>query len=338
MTIIPLIQPQSANGPTGGVLPSMQAVVSYEFGGAETLRLQTFPIAIAQPGQVLIKVQTAGIGKWDLSDREGMFVKMTGQEPVFPRILGAEGSGTIMGVGPDVKNWQVGDQVYGLALEPNPRRGFYAQYTALPAERIWKVPKGLSLEQAGVLPSDGGTALRGLEQLNLAKGSKLMIFGASGGIGHLALQLARRKGLQVMAVASGADGVRFCRTLGSNMTIDGHQQDILAVAREFAPEGLDGALMTFGGEKARQALKALKPGAPVVSPYGVMGLESPSPEIEIGFYNGNYDRPLLKRLNSLIESGPFEVRVSQTFGLDQVAEAHQALTEHYLGRLALCCD
>ncbi len=156
----------------------------------------------------------------------------------------------------------------------------------------------MSLQQAGALSSAGGTALRGLEQLNLAKGSKLMIIGASGGIDHLALQLARRMGLQVMAVASGADGVRFCRTFGSKMTVDGHQEDIRAVAREFAPEGLDGALMTCGGGKAKQALKALRPEAPVVSPDGVIGLESPSTEIEIGFFNGNYDRPLFKRLNS----------------------------------------
>ncbi len=106
MTIIPLIPDQSANGLYGlicAVLSAMQVVVSDEFGGAATQRLQTFPIAMAQPGQVLIKVHTAGIGKGDLSDREGLFEKLTMQEPVFPRILGAEGSGKIVRVGPDVK-------------------------------------------------------------------------------------------------------------------------------------------------------------------------------------------------------------------------------------------
>src|SRR5215813_2013620 len=98
---------------------------------------------------------------------------------------------------------------------------FYAEYAVVKADHVAPLPKGLALEAAGAMPADAITALCGLEKLNLKSGEKLAIFGASGGIGHLALQLAKRMNAKVIAIASGRDGVNLVRKLGADAAIDG---------------------------------------------------------------------------------------------------------------------
>ena len=137
------------------------------------------------------------------------------------------------------------------------------------------------------MPVDAITALRGLDDtLGLKPGESLMIFGASGGIGHLAVQLAKRMGARVLAVASGDDGVALARRLGADAVVDGHKDDVAAAAREFAPDGLDAALLTAGGEAAEKALTALREGGRVAYPNGV----EPEPQARSG-----RDHPELRR-------------------------------------------
>ena len=132
-----------------------------------------------------------------------------------------------------------GDHAYALALI-NPKGGFYAEYAVVKADNVSPIPKKLSVEQAGVMPSDALTALRGLDEiLKLKKGESLMVFGAGGGIGHLAVQLARRIGARVFAVASGDDGVALAKRLGADAVANGREDDVEAAVRAFAPNGLD---------------------------------------------------------------------------------------------------
>ena len=124
------------------------------------------------------------------------------------------------------------------------------------------MPPGVESEEAGALGADGITALRGLDDtLHLKKGERLMIFGASGGIGHIAVQLAKRMGAKVLAVASKPDGVALVRRLGADAAIDGHEATTSRrLSRAFAPEGLDAALVLAGGEGSAEALKAVRKG------------------------------------------------------------------------------
>jgi NADPH:quinone reductase-like Zn-dependent oxidoreductase len=262
---------------------------------------------------------------------------MLGVEPKFPWILGSEGAGTVIAAGEKASGFRGGERVYGDVWGTNPKAGFYAEYVALGADNVWPIPSTVTTEQAGALLIDGGTALRGLEDtLRLKQGEVLMIFGASGGIGHLAIQLAKRLGARVFAIASGEDGVALARRLGADAAVDGHSEVMTSSAREFAPGGFDAALVTVAGEAPEKALTLMRQGGRVAYPW-VNQRPPPKapPTVRLSGYNESPDRALLTRLNELAGAGAFEVHLGRTFALDQAAEAYAAVTSHHLGRLAL---
>jgi NADPH:quinone reductase-like Zn-dependent oxidoreductase len=314
---------------------TMRAAALDRFGGVETIQMKTLPVPEPGPDEILLRVESAGVGVWDPYEREGEFAKMFGTKPRFPYVLGSDGAGTIAAVGEEVHNFKEGDRAYALALA-NPKGGFYAQYAAVKAENVSRIPKKLTVEQAGVMPVDALTALRGLDEiLQLKQGESLLIFGAGGGIGHLAVQLAKRMGARVLAVASGQDGVALVKRLGADAVVDGRKDDVEAEARAFAPGGLDAALVTAGGEGADRALRAVRDHGRVAHPNGVMPAPKAPPGVKVQGYDGEPNARQIEKLNRLIESGPFEVHVARTFPLDKAAEAHRELDKHYLGKLAL---
>lgn len=314
---------------------TMRAVALDEFGGPEALRIQELPIPQIEPNEVLIRVEAAGVGAWDPYEREGRFVEITGVKPTFPYVLGTDGAGTIAAVGKDVNRFKEGDRVYAAQLA-NPKGGFYAQYAAINSDNVSHIPGHMSIEQAAVLPTDAVTALTGLEKvLGLKAGESLMVYGASGGIGHLALQLAKRIGANVFAIASGDDGVQFAKKLGADSVVDGRGDDVLEAAKTFAPNGIDAALVTAGGERTDEALLAIRKGGRIAYPHGVMPEPTAPDGVEIEAYDGEASRALIDRLNALIESGPFDVQVDRVFPLEEAGKAHKALAEHHLGKIAL---
>jgi len=320
---------------------TMKAIALDHFGDRETMKLQTLPVPEVGPDEVLIHVEWAGVGQWDSFEREGDFAREFGIEAKFPYVLGSDGAGALTAVGDRVKELTPGDRVYAFGLL-NPKGGFYAEYAAVKADDVSRIPDELTIQHAAAMPFDAMTALRGLDDtLALKPGESVMIFGASGGIGHLAVQLAKRMGARVFAVASGSDGVALVNRLGADAVVDGHKDDIAAAARQFAPDGLEAALITAGGPAADKALHAMRAGGRVAYPNGV----EPRPEAPFGIdaksYDGMPDPQAIEKLNSLIESSgppgtrPFEVHVARSFPLAQAAEAHRALDEHYLGKLVL---
>ena len=314
----------------------MRAAALDRFGGVENIHLKQLPVPQPGPDEVLLHIESAGVGVWDPYEREGEFAKMFGTKPTFPYVLGSDGAGTIAAVGAQVHRFKEGDHAYALALT-NPKGGFYAEYAAVKADYVSPIPKKLTVEQAGVMPSDALTALRGLDEiLQLKKGESLMVFGAGGGLGHLAVQLAKRMGARVFAVASGDDGVALAKRLGADAVANGRKDDVEAAARTFAPNGLDAALITAGGETTDRALRAMNKNGRVAYPNGVEPQPKAPSSVKAQSYDIEPTPQQIEKLNRLIESGPFEVHVARTFPLDKAADAHRELDKHYLGKLALC--
>jgi NADPH:quinone reductase-like Zn-dependent oxidoreductase len=214
--------------------------------------------------------------------------------------------------------------------------GFYAEYVKLKESHAARVPKGVDVKEAGALGADGITALRGLDdELRLRKGQSLMIIGASGGIGHMAVQLARRIGARVLAVASRPDGVKLVKKLGADTAIDGRSGDVARAAREFAPEGLDAALVCAGGDDVNEALKAVKQGGRIAYPHGVEP-EPRTPEgVTLLAYDGTPSEEAFDRLNRLIGDAPFHVELGKVYELDDAAQAHRDIGKHHLGKFAI---
>lgn len=314
---------------------TMQAAAIDRFGGIDTLTVRTLPVPQVGPDEVLIRVEVAGVGSWDGGERAGHYTDYLGA-PTFPYVLGWDGAGTIAAIGERVNRCKVGDRVYSATFPKRGGGGFYAQYAAVHADCVWHVPQGLTSEQAGVMGWDALTALTGLDDvLSLRRNESLLVFGASGGIGHLAVQLAKRMGARVLAVASGDDGVALARRLGADAVVDGRKEDAATAARRFAPDGLDAGLVTAGGEMTDRTLRAVRDGGRIAYPNGVTPKPAAPPGARITSYDAIRGQQAASKLDHLIASGAFEVHVARAFSLDRVGEAHAALEEHFVGKLAL---
>ncbi len=174
----------------------MQAMAVNEFGGTDKLTLHTLPVPTVDAGEVLIRIETAGVGIWETMEREGDLVY---NEVHFPRVLGGECAGTIVAVGESIERFAVGDRVYAQTFM-NDKGGSYAEYVVVSEETIAPMPASLDIVMAGGLPIAGITALNNLQALGIGSKTKLMLWGASGGVGHVALQLAKRMGASVFAI------------------------------------------------------------------------------------------------------------------------------------------
>lgn len=150
------------------------------------------------------------------------------------------------------------------------RKGGYAEYVALNSNYVSPLSNQLTLQKASSISGVGLTALRGLEaMLKIKQGESVMIFGASGGVGHLAVQLAKSMGVRVFAVASGQDGVTMVKGLGIDVVIDGREDNLSLEAHSFAPEGFDAALLTAGGESTQKAIECVSKDGRIAFPNGI---------------------------------------------------------------------
>jgi NADPH:quinone reductase len=309
----------------------MQAMAVNEFGGSDKLTLHTLPVPTVDAGEVSIRIEIAGVGIWDAMEREG---EMVYNKVHFPRVLGGECAGTIAAVGEGVERFAVGDRVYAQAFMSD-KGGCYAQYVVVSEQTVASIPDRLDMLMAGGLPIAGATALRNLEALGTIEGTKLMLWGASGGVGHVALQLAKRMGAHVFAIASGADGVELAKQLGADAAVDGHSDDIVERARAFAPDGFDTALVLVGGDNVQSTLSLVRQGGIIAFPNGVMPEPNAPDGVELNKANGFADSMLFDRLNQLVSIGEFQVRIAQTFALEEAALAQEAMKKHYLGKIVL---
>ena len=309
----------------------MQAMAVDEFGGPDKLTMHTVSVPSVGDGQVMVKIEVAGVGVWDVMERAGHLVY---NDAHFPRVLGGESAGTIVALGAGAAAFAVGDKVYVQSFM-NDMGGSYAEYVVVPEVNVASVPNGMDMLQAGGLSIAGLTAMSNLETLGIGDETRLMLWGASGGVGHVALQLAKRMGARVFAIASGKDGVDLCKNLGADVAVDGHDADVMERARQFAPEGFDKALVLVGGDQVQASLELVRQGGVISYPNGVMPAPVAPDGVELKQANGYATRLLLDQLNTLMGIGDFKVHIAQTFPLQQAAQAQAALDKHYVGKIVL---
>jgi NADPH:quinone reductase len=321
--------------PNAGDTSTMRAMVIDGFGGPDQVHERDVPVPSPGPGQVQIRLEVAGVGSWDPFEREGGYAEMQGTSPSFPYVLGSEGAGTIAAVGDGVTSRAVGERVFAASFI-NPTGGFYAEYVCVDADLVAPIPAGMSTSQAAVMAGVGMTALRGLQDaLQLQSGETLLVHGASGAMGHLAVQLGKRLEGRVLAVASGADGVALAARAGADLTIDGRAEQVADGARRFSADGLDAALLTAGGPQADAAVATLRTGGRAAYPTGVFPEPASAPGVEPQAFNGELDAELLERFLAVIGDRPLDVHIAREFPFDQIAAAHYALNDHHLGKLAI---
>jgi NADPH:quinone reductase len=312
----------------------MRAAALDRFGKPKVLRSHELPIPEVGPSEVLIAVHTAGVGRWDADMREGWWPE--GRRPRPPLVLGTDGSGTIAAVGSRVRRFARGDAIYAYSFS-NRKGGFYAEYVAVDAENVGRRPRTLSLREAGAITATGLTALQGIDDvLHVKRGEAVVVHGASGGVGSLALQFAKMRGARVLATASGRDGLAFVRRLGADAAADGRRDDLRAAALEFAPDGVDAVLALSGGKPLTRLLDAVRRGGRLAYPNGV----EPAPRKRRGLSVESYDAtPGVRefaRLSRAIDAAGLKVPVAASYSLAQAARAHQRLARgHMLGKLVL---
>jgi NADPH:quinone reductase-like Zn-dependent oxidoreductase len=311
----------------------MRAAAIDRFGGPEVLSIHNLPVPEPNANEVLIALDAAAVGSWDAGLRSGEWAE--GEER-FPLILGTDGAGTVVAVGARVERLAVGDYVYAYGYG-NPKGGFYAEYVAVSAADVAPVPDELDDVHAGAVPAIGLTALQGVDDtLELGEGESVIVHGASGNVGMMAVQFAKHRAARVLATASGADGVEFVRRLGADVVVDGRRDDIAVAAKRFAPDGIDAVLAFAGGKELTRCLDALRDGGRVAYPNGV----EPEPRKRRGLRTTAYDAEpgprQLERLGRAIEEAHPEIPIAEVFSLKDAAKAHERLDRgHVLGKIVL---
>lgn len=235
--------------------PTMRAIHQDRLGGPDVLRLVELPRPEPGPGEVLVRVHAAGLNPVDRVAREtGAF---TGPPPFVP---GWDVSGVVERTGPGVTRFRAGDEVFGMPRFPRPG-GAYAEYVAAPARHLAAKPARLDHVQAAALPLAGLTAWQALvDTAGVRPRARVLVHAAAGGVGHLAIQIARSRGAQVIGTAR-ARAHALLRGLGAHELVDHTAVD---VADELAGD-VDIVLDAVGGDGARRLLRTLRPGGVLVS-------------------------------------------------------------------------
>src|SRR5581483_8509547 len=256
----------------------MKAVAIDRFGPPSVLTPHRLPVPKPGSHEVVIELDTVGVGSWDASIRDGSWRKPG--RPHFPLVPGTDGAGTVIAKGPRVRRFKLGDRVYAYEFG-NRQGGFYAEFAVADADHVGHVPKTLSLAEAGAVATTGLTALQGITALRLHRGETLLIFGASGAVGTMAVQLSARLGVRVIATASGAAAQRLVRALGANTVVDARSATLAEQLRRAAPSGIDAVLALGGGDELEHCLDLVRTGGRVVHPNGIGPAPKPRPTLRI---------------------------------------------------------
>jgi NADPH:quinone reductase len=302
----------------------MRAIVVEDFGGPEVLRVRDVPLPQPGPGEVLVRVVSAGVGPWDVAKRKGL---LGGELPFVP---GFECAGTVVGRTGDEAGFHDGEPVYGYIGYS----GGYGEYVACPAERLAPLPIALSLAEAGAAPVNLLTADAGVRDvLAVRAGQTVLVTAAAGGLGHLAAQLAVHAGARVIATAA-RDHHDFVHKLGVGQVVDHHDPDWPRLVRDMSAGGVDSALSSVSATTAGAAA-ATRDGGVVATP-AHSGDAPADGRVRVQHYNGPLDGHRLIRLAPALDDGGVAVVVSARFDLDDAAAAHRQVEQgHTWGKIVL---
>ncbi len=314
----------------------MRAIRFHELGEPEVLRLEELPIPEPAEGEALIEVHAAGVNYADTRRRRGQYL----QETPLPYMPGSEVAGRIARLGADVTGWSVGDRVMATTGS-----GGYAEYAAVPAQALLPIPAGLGYAEAAAFPVQGLTAYHLLRTSGrLAAGESVLVHSAAGGVGTLAVQLARLMGAStIYATASTDEKLALARSLGADVTINYTTEDfaarIIEHARSQGRRGVDVILEAVGGDVLDKSLRCLAPFGRLVV-FGRAGgqqqdvdpvrLMKRCQEV-IGFWlppvlaRPSLVAPSVRELSEYLTSGRLKVLVGARFPLADAAEAHRQM-------------
>lgn len=326
----------------------MKAAVIYEHGGPGTVKYESnFADPVAQSGEVVIKVGAASLNYHDVFTRNGM----PGITVPMPMIMALDLAGEIVEVGEGVEGgWKVGDRIM---VDPSDRKNFggvigearhggLAEYCAIPDHHLVRLPDDVSYETAACLPVAYGTAWRMMVTIGKVKaGEKVLVLGASGGVGTCCVQLAKLAGAEVVAAASSAEKLARLKDLGADHLIDYKQEDFMKWVftnmgkphRRLYEKGMDVVVNFTGGDTWVKSLRTLHRGGRVLTCGATAGYDPQedlrfiwSYELQILGSNG-WAREDLTSLLDLVRTGKLKPVVDQTYGLHQVNEAFKQLED-----------
>ncbi|MFK0257718.1 NADP-dependent oxidoreductase [Streptomyces sp. NPDC090445] len=290
----------------------MRAVVVSQWGGPEVLTETEVDRPEPGLGEILVRVHAAGVNPVDWKTRaSGAFI---GWGPV--PTVGWDVSGTVEAVGPGVTLYRPGDEVYGMPRFPQ-QAGGYAEYVTAPARHFARKPASLDHVQAAALPLAALTAWQALvDTAGVAAGQRVLVHAAAGGVGHLAVQIAKARGAYVIGTASAAKH-EVLRELGADELIDYRAGDFAEAVSD-----VDVVLDALGGEVAQRSLKVLKPGGHLVT---LLGPDVPAGAdgVHASFVMVEPDLKGLEEIAALVEQGLLRPLVETVLPLEQAARAHE---------------
>lgn len=305
---------------------TMKAIRVHTHGGPEVLTYENVPQPQPAPSEVLLQVTGAGVNPADWKTRAGR-----GMDTPLPYIPGWDVAGVVEATGSEVTTLSHGDTVLGLVRFPHPGHT-YAEYTAVPAHEVIAKPTSMTPAEAAALPLAGLTAWQGLiETAQLTPGQRVLVLGAAGGVGHLAVQIAKARGAYVIGTASQGNAT-FLHDLGVDEVVDYRHTRI-----EDRVHNIDVIFNAVSEQSLTQAIRTLRTGGTIVSIAGQLDVESLRAR---GFQAHRIlVRPQaeqLRELVALVNAGSLRVVVEAIFPLSEAASAHTILERgHVRGKLVL---
>ena len=305
----------------------MQAIMVSEPGGPEVLRVGETDIPRPDRGEVLVRVLAAGVGPWDAYLRGG------GWSGPWPYIPGAEFAGLVEGHSGDEAGFHDGEPVYGYPS----LTGCYAQYVTCPAERLAAIPAGLARTDAAAVPVDGLTAEQGLaDVLGAAAGDRVLITAAAGGMGHLAVQIARALGATVAATAS-PQHHEFVHKGGAAVVVDHNRPDWPDLIRKETGGGA-GKVLAIAAPTLAGAARAARDGALIATPVHEAAYPDAN-RVRWQPYNGQPRGSDLIRMAPWFDDGLLDVDIARRYYWQDAAAAHREIEKgHTRGKLVLIVD